>query len=161
MLNVWVALAYEGHQHHESATAWFAKLNEETVYFCRFIQLGLLRLLTHPSACGKMSGIGLKCGKSTIYFFGTNVCHFAPRLIPSRWSPAPEADRQQPIPLATMAGCISRCFCSRSRTNTSHLRPRITPDGCRQNCAPPLAANASSPNPTPEPESPAWVYSSV
>ena len=49
MLNVWVALAYEGHQHHESATAWFAKLNEETVYFCRFIQLGLLRLLTHPS----------------------------------------------------------------------------------------------------------------
>jgi predicted nucleic acid-binding protein len=48
-VDVWVALAYEGHQHHESATAWFAKLNEETVYFCRFIQLGLLRLLTHPS----------------------------------------------------------------------------------------------------------------
>ena len=48
-VNVWVALAYEGHQHHESATAWFAKLNGETVYFCRFTQLGLLRLLTHPS----------------------------------------------------------------------------------------------------------------
>jgi len=48
-VNVWVALAYQGHQHHESATAWFAKLNGETVYFCRFTQLGLLRLLTHPS----------------------------------------------------------------------------------------------------------------
>jgi toxin-antitoxin system PIN domain toxin len=48
-VNVWVALAYEGHQHHESATAWFAKLSGETVYFCRFTQLGLLRLLTHPS----------------------------------------------------------------------------------------------------------------
>ena len=48
-VNVWVALAYEGHQHHESATAWFVKLNGETVYFCRFTQLGLLRLITHPS----------------------------------------------------------------------------------------------------------------
>jgi toxin-antitoxin system PIN domain toxin len=48
-VNVWLALAYEGHQHHESATAWFAKQNGETVYFCRFTQLGLLRLLTHPS----------------------------------------------------------------------------------------------------------------
>ena len=48
-VNVWLALAYQGHQHHESATAWFAKLNGETVYFCRFTQLGLLRLLTHPS----------------------------------------------------------------------------------------------------------------
>jgi uncharacterized protein len=46
---VWLALAYEGHQHHESATAWFSKLNGETVYFCRFTQLGLLKLLTHPS----------------------------------------------------------------------------------------------------------------
>jgi toxin-antitoxin system PIN domain toxin len=48
-VNVWLALAYEGHQHHESAAAWFAKLNGETVYFCCFTQLGLLRLLTHPS----------------------------------------------------------------------------------------------------------------
>ena len=48
-VNVWIALAYEGHQHHTSATAWFARLNGEAVYFCRFTQLGLLRLLTHPS----------------------------------------------------------------------------------------------------------------
>jgi uncharacterized protein len=48
-VNVWIALAYEGHQHHDSATAWFARLIDDPVYFCRFTQLGLLRLLTHPS----------------------------------------------------------------------------------------------------------------
>jgi toxin-antitoxin system PIN domain toxin len=48
-VNVWVALAYEGHQHHMSAKTWFAGLDGEAVYFCRFTQLGLLRLLTHPS----------------------------------------------------------------------------------------------------------------
>jgi len=47
-VNVWIALAYEGHQHHASATAWFARLDGEAVYFSRFTQLGLLRLLTHP-----------------------------------------------------------------------------------------------------------------
>jgi toxin-antitoxin system PIN domain toxin len=48
-VNVWIALAYDGHQHHASATAWFARLNGGAAYFCRFTQLGLLRLLTHPS----------------------------------------------------------------------------------------------------------------
>lgn len=48
-VNVWVALAYEGHQHHASAKAWFTNLDDAPVYFCRFTQLGFLRLLTHPS----------------------------------------------------------------------------------------------------------------
>jgi toxin-antitoxin system PIN domain toxin len=48
-VNVWVALAYEGHQHHTSARAWFAQLNGGAVYFCRLTQLGLVRLLTHPT----------------------------------------------------------------------------------------------------------------
>jgi len=52
-VNVWIALAYEGHQHHDSATAWLVGLNEATVYFCRFTQLGLVRLLTHPSVMGE------------------------------------------------------------------------------------------------------------
>ncbi|HWY56757.1 MAG TPA: TA system VapC family ribonuclease toxin [Terriglobales bacterium] len=48
-VNVWIALAYEGHQHHASASSWFARINGGLVYFCRFTQLGLLRLLTHPT----------------------------------------------------------------------------------------------------------------
>ena len=48
-INVWIALAYEGHEHHRAAAIWFAGLNEEIAYFCRLTQLGFLRLLTHPS----------------------------------------------------------------------------------------------------------------
>ena len=47
-VNVWIALAYEGHQHHKAAANWFGRL-EETVYFCRLTQLGFLRLITHPA----------------------------------------------------------------------------------------------------------------
>ncbi len=52
-VNVWIALAYEGHQHHNSATTWFVALNRAAIYFCRFTQLGLLRLLTHPRVMGE------------------------------------------------------------------------------------------------------------
>jgi uncharacterized protein len=51
-VNVWLALSYDGHQHHASAAAWFARLHSEPVYFCRFTQLGFLRLITHPSVMG-------------------------------------------------------------------------------------------------------------
>jgi toxin-antitoxin system PIN domain toxin len=45
-INVWVALAYRGHQQHVSAAAWFGRLVRETAGFCRLTQLGFLRLLT-------------------------------------------------------------------------------------------------------------------
>ena len=46
-INVWVALTYEGHTHHSSAADWFATLPPDVSFaFCRFTQLGLLRLLT-------------------------------------------------------------------------------------------------------------------
>jgi hypothetical protein len=46
-INVWVALTYEGHAHHLNAAEWFATLSPDaTLAFCRFTQLGLLRLLT-------------------------------------------------------------------------------------------------------------------
>jgi len=48
-VNLWIALAYEGHQHHVSAAAWFAGLNHASLCFCRVTQFGFLRLLTHPS----------------------------------------------------------------------------------------------------------------
>ena len=48
-VNVWIALAYDGHEHHQAAVAWFARLHGEAVYFCRLTQLGLLRLLTIQS----------------------------------------------------------------------------------------------------------------
>jgi uncharacterized protein len=46
-INVWVALTYDGHTHHSSAAKWFGTLPPESSFaFCRFTQLGLLRLLT-------------------------------------------------------------------------------------------------------------------
>lgn len=46
-INVWIALTYEGHSHHSNAADWFATLPADATFvFCRFTQLGLLRLLT-------------------------------------------------------------------------------------------------------------------
>jgi toxin-antitoxin system PIN domain toxin len=46
-INVWVALTYEGHTHHSNASEWFGTLPPDATFvFCRFTQLGLLRLLT-------------------------------------------------------------------------------------------------------------------
>ena len=52
-INAWVALTYEGHVHHATAAAWFAALSPHTTLaFCRFTQLGLLRLLTATAVMG-------------------------------------------------------------------------------------------------------------
>jgi toxin-antitoxin system PIN domain toxin len=52
-INVWVALTYEGHAHHQAAATWFAKLAPDvTLVFCRLTQLGLLRLLTTEAVMG-------------------------------------------------------------------------------------------------------------
>jgi toxin-antitoxin system PIN domain toxin len=48
-VNVWLALAYRGHQHHPTASAWFAQVGTEEAVFSRFTQLAFLRLLTHPA----------------------------------------------------------------------------------------------------------------
>ena len=46
-LNVWIALTYQGHVHHPRAAAWFSVLPVDSrLFFCRFTQLGFLRLLT-------------------------------------------------------------------------------------------------------------------
>ena len=52
-INVWVALTYEGHRHHLIAADWFATLSADASFaFCRFTQLGLLRLLTASAVMG-------------------------------------------------------------------------------------------------------------
>jgi toxin-antitoxin system PIN domain toxin len=52
-VNVWLALAHEIHPHHGVAEAWGESLSgDHMLSFCRFTQLGLLRLLTNRSAMG-------------------------------------------------------------------------------------------------------------
>ncbi len=45
-INVWLALASSAHSHHAQARRWYESLEDEELVFCRFTQLGLLRLLT-------------------------------------------------------------------------------------------------------------------
>lgn len=52
-INVWLALTYEYHVHHPVAAKWLGSVSDGSrLIFNRFTQLGLLRLLTNPSALG-------------------------------------------------------------------------------------------------------------
>jgi len=52
-INVWIALTYQGHIHHERAAAWFSTLPADSrLFFCRFTQMGFLRLLTAEAVLG-------------------------------------------------------------------------------------------------------------
>lgn len=53
-VNVWLALSTADHQHFAAAWNWYMALPGECVLsFCRFTQLGLLRLLTTQSVMGQ------------------------------------------------------------------------------------------------------------
>jgi uncharacterized protein len=52
-INVWVAVTYDRHIHHDPARRWFISLDSNSqVFFSRFTQLGLLRLLTTEAVMG-------------------------------------------------------------------------------------------------------------
>jgi toxin-antitoxin system PIN domain toxin len=49
-VNVWLAIAADGHIHHKDASAWFDSGAPAAAAFCRITQMGLLRLLTNKHA---------------------------------------------------------------------------------------------------------------
>jgi uncharacterized protein len=52
-INVWVALTHGAHVHHFVAHDWFESVEDDVqLCFCRFTQLGLLRLLTAAAVMG-------------------------------------------------------------------------------------------------------------
>jgi uncharacterized protein len=52
-VNVWLALTHGRHVHHNSAALWFESAGGSSLFFCRFTQMGLLRLLTNPQVMGE------------------------------------------------------------------------------------------------------------
>ena len=48
-INVWLAVVVERHTCNESASRWWNEDKSETIGFCRFTQLGLLRHLTNAA----------------------------------------------------------------------------------------------------------------
>jgi uncharacterized protein len=52
-LNVWVALTYTKHTHYECAHRWYLELPQDAhLFFCRFTQIGFLRLVTTAAVMG-------------------------------------------------------------------------------------------------------------
>jgi predicted nucleic acid-binding protein len=49
-VNVWLALAFDEHEHHSAAEDWFEDVGEAACSFCRLSQQGFLRLATNPKA---------------------------------------------------------------------------------------------------------------
>ena len=48
-INVWLAIVVERHVFNRPASAWWNHDQSDTIGFCRFTQLGLLRHLTSPA----------------------------------------------------------------------------------------------------------------
>jgi toxin-antitoxin system PIN domain toxin len=51
-INVWLALSWGGHPHSATAWKWLRALKDDDVLFCRFTEIGLLRLLTTNAVMG-------------------------------------------------------------------------------------------------------------
>ncbi len=51
-VNVWFALSYVAHVHHQIAKSWFEDTEADQIAFCRITQSGLLRLLTNSRVMG-------------------------------------------------------------------------------------------------------------
>lgn len=51
-INVWIALAYERHVHHDAAKDWFDGVESGGSAFCRVTQMGFLRLITNRHVMG-------------------------------------------------------------------------------------------------------------
>jgi uncharacterized protein len=51
-LNVWIALSSTRHAHHRKAVEWLRGQEDVRLIFCRYTQLGFLRLLTTEAVMG-------------------------------------------------------------------------------------------------------------
>lgn len=54
-INVWLATAFEAHEHHKEAKRWFEQAEDNSCCFCRSTQSGFLRLATNPAVFGDES----------------------------------------------------------------------------------------------------------
>lgn len=51
-INVWIALAFDVHAHHQVAQQWRTRSGDARLAFCRQTQQGFLRLTTNPAVLG-------------------------------------------------------------------------------------------------------------
>jgi toxin-antitoxin system PIN domain toxin len=53
--NVWLALVFSDHVHHQVSVLWFDKVGQGEAAFCRITQMALLRHLTNEKLMGKFT----------------------------------------------------------------------------------------------------------
>ena len=51
-INLWVALVLDSHRRHVEAETFYERLEPDQLWFCRFTQIGFLRMLTNRSVMG-------------------------------------------------------------------------------------------------------------
>jgi len=51
-INVWLAMTWDRHPQHASATRWYESSDRVAFWFCRFTMLGFMRLLTNRQVMG-------------------------------------------------------------------------------------------------------------
>ena len=51
-INVWLAMTWDRHPQHSSATRWYKSTDRAAFQFCRFTMLGFIRLLTNRKVMG-------------------------------------------------------------------------------------------------------------
>jgi len=51
-INVWIALTFSAHPHHQQAATWFGKQATGSCSFCRMTQQGYLRLISNAKIFG-------------------------------------------------------------------------------------------------------------
>ncbi len=86
-INVWVALAVDAHVHQLAARRWWEEYPlEGEIGFCRFTQMGLLRLLTTPAVMGG-DGLSQRAAWRVYDRFGGD-----PRV--RRWAEPPDLEAE-------------------------------------------------------------------
>lgn len=72
-LNVWIALTSARHAHHPKTVEWFRGLESVRLAFCRFSQLGFLRLLTTEAVMGPDTLTQIQAWKAYDEWLGVGV----------------------------------------------------------------------------------------
>jgi len=130
-VNIWIALAAEGHVHHVLARDWFAAQPDASVAFCRITQMGLLRLLTNPKVMGRAARTIIQAWETVAQLRADRRSVFAaePDGVESTWR---DNMTQAGVGPSAWTDAYLAAFSEAHHTHWSHLTPGSS-DGPRSN----------------------------
>jgi toxin-antitoxin system PIN domain toxin len=87
-INVWLALAFPSHMHHNPARAWFDNSSaNRPCHFCRYTQMGFLRLANNPRVFLQAALTQDQAWAAYDHFFSSSQVGFAnePSTVEATW----------------------------------------------------------------------------